>query len=269
MRNGCAPYNRDKSEERLMRVRQIAVVANDRDKVVDEFCHVLGIEVAFEDPGISAFGLHNAVMPVGETFLEVVSPIREGTTAGRHLERHGGDTGYMVIVQTPSLDRDRKRMEELGVRIVWEGAEEHTSTIHLHPRDVGGAILSLDQSVPWETWDWAGPNWRDAVRTDSVSAIVGVEVGANDPDAMASRWGEIVETAPQNDGEGRPTLSLEASGMRFSPAELEGVCGIEMVSSDPTAVRQRAQARGLAVDERGGFSISGTRIRLVEDWSTS
>ena len=41
------------------------------------------VEVAFRDPGVAAFGLQNAVMPIGRTFLEVVSPVQEGTTAGR------------------------------------------------------------------------------------------------------------------------------------------------------------------------------------------
>lgn len=252
-----------------MRVRQIAVVAEDRDRVVDQFCHVLGIEVAFEDPGIEVFGLHNAVMPIGETFLEVVSPVRDGTTAGRHLERHGGDTGYMVIVQTPSLESDRERMGALGVRVVWEGAEEHTSSIHLHPRDVGGAILSLDQSVPWESWDWAGPDWRSAIRSDSVSALVGAELAAKDPAAMAARWGQILETEPAPDSEGRQAISLEGSGVRFSTGEREGVCGIEVGAVTPDAIRERARRRGLAVDAHGDFSICGTRIRLVDEWTGS
>lgn len=252
-----------------MRVRQIALVARDRNRIVDQLCGVLGIEVAFEDPGIEVFGLHNAVMPVGNTFLEVVSPIREGTTAGRHLDRQGGDSGYMVIVQTPSLEDDRKRMERLGVRIVWEAAEKHTSTIHLHPHDVGGAILSLDQSEPWESWDWAGPDWEAAVRTDSVSAIVGAELRAVEPDAMAQRWGEVLETKAATVSGGRRALSLEGSGIRFErcpPAAPEGVCGVDVVTLEPEAIRERARGRGLSLGPDGEFEIGGTRFRLVEAW---
>ena len=47
---------------------------------------MLDLEVGFRDPGVELFGLRNAVIPVGDTFLEVVSPIKEGTTAGRLLE---------------------------------------------------------------------------------------------------------------------------------------------------------------------------------------
>ena len=45
-----------------MRIRQIALVAEELDPVVDELCGVLDLEVGFRDPGVSEFGLHNAVM---------------------------------------------------------------------------------------------------------------------------------------------------------------------------------------------------------------
>ena len=82
-----------------MRLRQIALAATDLGGTVDALVDVLGIEVSFNDPGVGVFGLENAVMPIGETFLEVVSPVREDASARRWIERRGGDAGYMVILQ--------------------------------------------------------------------------------------------------------------------------------------------------------------------------
>src|SRR5262245_38201566 len=149
-----------------MRLRQVALVARELEPTVDALCDVLGIEVAFNDPDVAVFGLRNAVMPIGDTFLEVVSPAKPGTTAGRLLERRRGDGGYMVSGQSQAKQADRARMGELGVRIAWEAQLERAGTLHLHPRDVGGAILSLDWMDPEESWWWAGPRWRECVRTD-------------------------------------------------------------------------------------------------------
>src|SRR5258705_13594247 len=150
-----------------MRLRQIALVAGDLEKTVDDLCAVLGLEVCYRDPGVAEFGLRNALMPIATSFLEVVSPQQPGTTAGRLLEKRRGDGGYMVIVQTDDLAADRERVEKLGIRIVWKADLSDAATIHLHPRDVGAAIVSLDQMRPPESWRWAGPEWREPPPRDA------------------------------------------------------------------------------------------------------
>jgi len=68
---------------------------------------------------VGQFGLTNAVFAVGDTFVEVVAPARPDTTAGRYLERRGGDGRYMAIFQVPDLAAARRRLASLGVR--WSG----------------------------------------------------------------------------------------------------------------------------------------------------
>lgn len=254
-----------------MRLRQVALVVRDLEPVVDALCEVLGLEVAFRDPGIDVFGLRNAVLPVGATFLEVVSPVREGTAAGRQLERRGGDSGYMAIVQTRDLARDRERMEHLGVRIVWEHAETHTATIHLHPRDVGGAILSLDESRPYESWDWAGPNWERAVRTETVAELVGITLESHTPAARAERWGAVLGVDPISTGAERCDLPLTGSGVRFAPISSdrgEGMTEIELRAARADAAIARARERGLTAGP-DWVEIGGTRLRFVPEWQSS
>jgi catechol 2,3-dioxygenase-like lactoylglutathione lyase family enzyme len=248
-----------------MRLRQVALVARELEPVVESLCDVLGIEVAFHDPGVEVFGLRNAVMPVGDTFLEVVAPDRPGTTAGRLLERRGSDGGYMVIVQSQAKAADRARVASLGVRIAWETQLEDASTLHLHPRDVGGAILSLDWMDPPESWRWAGPRWREAVRTDATTGILGVELQARDPKAMARRWSEVL-AQPARREDGAEAIALPDGGeIRFVPdrdGRGEGVSGLSLAAADPERVRHRARARGALRDD-GTLELGGVRIALV------
>lgn len=158
-----------------LRIRQIALVARELEPAIQSLRDRLAIDICRRDPGVGYFGLHNAVMPVGTSFLEVVSPIREGTSAGRLLDRRG-DGGYMVMLQTDSLERERARFARLGVREVFSVVEEDISEVHLHPKDVGGAILSFSEATPPESWRWAGPDWQQQVRTDVVTGICAAEL---------------------------------------------------------------------------------------------
>ena len=124
-----------------MRLRQVVLAARDLAPVEEALCGVLGVEVCYRDPNVDVFGLKNAIMPIGDAFLEVVCPVRADASAARYIERKGGDCGYMAIVQCDDLESDRKRVAEQGIREVWSVDLPEISTTHLHPRDVGGAIL--------------------------------------------------------------------------------------------------------------------------------
>jgi catechol 2,3-dioxygenase-like lactoylglutathione lyase family enzyme len=249
-----------------MRLRQIALVTRDLEAAVEHARAVLGLEVSFRDPGVGVFGLRNAVLPVGDTFLEILTTAKEGTSAGRFLERRGGDGGYMVIVQEQQLDAARKRLAELGVRVVWEATLDDAATIHLHPRDVGAAILALDWMDPPDSWRWAGPAWREHVRTDVVRGITGVELEADDWRALARRWSGVLGRPLADAG----VLPLEEGVIRFAPprdGRGAGLGAVELAAADARAAVAAARARGLRVREEGHaapeIELCGTWLRLA------
>jgi hypothetical protein len=214
-----------------VRLRQVAFAARALEPAVDALRGRFGLEVAFRDPGVKLFGLRNAVLPVGSDFLEVVSPERPDAPAARWLERRGDVAGgYMLIVQVDDLAAARARVLGLGVRIVFEHAAAHTATIHLHPRDVGGAILSLDASEPAEAWDWAGPDWKRHVRREVATGIAAAELAAPDPDALAARWGGVLDRGATPCGDGAFEIALDGGAIRFtrSSGEEAGVAALTL-----------------------------------------
>jgi hypothetical protein len=235
-----------------MHIRQVCLVARELEPVVAGLCRTLDLAVGYRDPGVAEFGLSNAVMPVGQQFLEVVSPVREGTTAGRYLERRGGDGGYMVILQTGNLAADRERLAMLGVRIVWQIELDDIATLHLHPRDIGGAIVSLDQPIPPQSWRWGGPDWPSHARTDVVGGIAGVDIEATNPAAMATLWAQVLDLGTSQSADGTEYLSLEGGDLRFVPAgpRGEGIRTVRFFATD------RARAGGC-------FDLCGIRLELV------
>lgn len=182
-----------------IRLRQVALVAADLDAVLAELNRELGLEVAFNDPSVATFGLRNAVLPLGTQFVEVVSPVKDGTAAGRQRDRMGGDGGYMVISHTDDPAPFRKRAAALGVRTALEFDDHGYLGWQLHPGDTGGSFLEIDLQPggddPNGPWMPAGPSWQRAVRTDVVDAITAVDLAVPDPDAVSARWTEILGQA--------------------------------------------------------------------------
>jgi hypothetical protein len=176
-----------------VRLRQAVLVSRDLDAVAGELQRELGLGEPFDDPGVAEFGLRNAVFALGDAFIEIVSPTREGTAAGRHLERHGRDGGYMVIFQLDDLEAARRRVSDLGVRVVWQIDLPDISGTHLHPADMRGAIVSLDRPIPPESWRWGGPAWEDRA---APGVLTGATIAVADPDAVAARWDEVLGGRP-------------------------------------------------------------------------
>ncbi len=198
-----------------IRLRQVALVAADLSDVEADIGERLGLRPCYRDPGVARFGLHNVLFPVGEQLLEVVSPTEP-----------------------------ERRFDRTGARVVFEGAVEGITGLHLHPRDVGGAILSVDRADDWDSWPWAGADWRRYVCTDVVQGIRAVEVQAADPAAMAGRWSEVLgipnqgTKLPLDEGEVRFVEALDGRG--------EGVGGLE-----------------LAASRNARFELGGVRVSLV------
>jgi hypothetical protein len=247
-----------------MRLRQIALVANDLAAAQADIAAVLGVDYAYDDPGVGKYGLHNAVFPIGDTFLEVVSPKVSGTTAGRLLQKRRGDGGYMVILQVDDLAKARARVRDASARIADQMDGDGVAFTHIHPKDIGGAILSLDFMNPKERWEWGGPHWQSNVCTDTSLQIIGAELQADNPSVMAARWAQVLGRPAAEDA-GIWRIQLDGGEIRFI-ADIdgrgEGLGAFDVVVRDADSVRASAAARGLVAS--GSVMLAGTRVNLID-----
>lgn len=226
----------------MLRLRQVALVARDLSESERELSDVLGETVCFRDPGVGVFGLENALFAVGDQFLEIVSPTKDETTAGRLLDKRNGDGGYMVIVQTDQLDAMRARFDEIDVREVFVANGNGVVGIHLHPKDVGGAILSIDQTDSTPAWPWAGDDWPNRVTSEVVGGIAAVEIQSSDPDALAERWSEILGVPSSGN-----VVSLDDAEIRFvfaTDGRGDGVSAVDLAAVDRSLAGSQRSAVG-------------------------
>lgn len=250
-----------------LRLRQIALVAQELAPVEQALCEVLGVNVCYRDPGVGHFGLENALFPMGNQLLEVVAPIQDNTAGGRYLERRGGDGGYMVITQCDDHAPRRARVEALGVRIVHQFKTEEFLNMQLHPKDTGATFFEIDQQLgpdahavdgPWEP---AGPNWQRAKNTQRVEGIVGAQLQCDDPEAVAQRWADIAQLPLETD----LSIRLDNATLQFVPCtdgRPEGLGGIDIQTADRDSILSAAEAIGARRTDSQIY-LCGMRMNLL------
>lgn len=207
----------------MPRLRQAVLVARDLEPTVERLREELGLGEPYRDPAVAYFGLADAVFAIGDTFLEVVSPVdpdRPGArTAVGRLERSGaaGVAGYMAMLQVEDLAACRARSSALGVREVFEVDFDDIAEVHLHPGDVRGAIVSLSEPRPPASWRWGGPGWRDRAVP---GGVLGITVAVPAPDQVAAQWADVAggpspgcRFVPGEEARGIVELELEVGGV--------------------------------------------------------
>jgi hypothetical protein len=249
-----------------LRLRQLCLVAHELEAAIADLGAIFGLDICYRDGNVAKYGLVNALLPIGKCFLEVVAPTRDGTAAGRYLERRQGDGGYMVIVDCDDIERRRRQVEDLGVRIANPIRHDTYTGLQLHPRDTGGCMLEINHTAGGESLDGpylpAGPRWRSAVRTDVTTALRGAVLQSPEPEQLASRWAKILERPVTRGAGGEPVVVLDLGVLRFvSPTDRrgEGLAGIDLAVADPARIVAQAERRGRAI---AGDSVVVCGIRF-------
>jgi hypothetical protein len=212
------------------------IAARDLDAVAGQLRSKLGLAEPYQDPGVERFGLRNAVFALGDTFLEVVSPIRDDASAARLLERRGGDTGYMLMFQVDDLEAARERVRRAEVREVFDVSLDGMAEVHLHPADMRGAIVSLSHPQPPGAWLWGGPDWTER---SAPYRLTGATITVTQPVTVVDRWETVL---------GSELFNL---GVRVGADEFErGLTEIILAAEDPEN----------EPEQRGPLVIGGVRF---------
>jgi hypothetical protein len=247
-----------------LRLRQICLVAPRLEPVISDIAGIMGLAVCYRDGNVAKYGLENALLPADTILLEVVAPFREGTAAGRFIEKTGGRGGYMAIFCCEDPDARAKHANALGVRTANAIAHAPYHGVQLHPRDCRAAFIEFNHTDGSDDvlgpYPPAGPDWQKFIRKDVTLALTGVEMQSPDPRGLAEHWGRIIGVATSSDSEAE--LKLPNCSFRFVKGPAEIMSGLEFRVANVAAVCDAARARGYAVLDKS-FTLSGVNFRLV------
>jgi hypothetical protein len=248
-----------------LRLRQICLVAHDLEGETAKFEAVFGWRVCHRDPNVARYGLANVLFAIGNSFLEIVSPLRPGTAAGRFLERHQGRDGYMVILDCDDPDARARHASSLGVRIANRIEHHDYLGVQLHPADTGAAMLEFNRSTGgaalWGAYAPAGPEWRG--REDDPAGIVAARLESDAPAQLAARWAGVLGREVQVAGELR-RIALDTGALEFAPSApgaMPALRALTVAMPGADAVLARAHVQGCLTAE-GAIELCGVRLDL-------
>ena len=138
------------------------------------------------------YHLTNSVLPTGEgTFLELLQPTAENSSAGRYLARRG-TAPYLLVFETQDFDRLIPHLRSLDVPITQVTEEDGYRSAFIHPSGTNGAFLEIvevaDSGNPWPP---AGPGQRRQDTNPMTRQLRQVAVLVNDLDEAIQRWGQM------------------------------------------------------------------------------
>ncbi len=248
----------------LTRLRQVCLVAAKIEPVGGDIAEVMGLNICYRDPNVGRFGLENVLIPVDSVLLEVVAPIREGTAAGRFVEKTQGRGGYMAILSCNDPRERGRNAEAMGVRTAHLIDRPPYLGVQLHPRDCRGAFIEFNHTAGSDNifgpYPPAGPDWHKAVRRDSTQALTAITMESSDPASLAQHWSRIIGS-PVIDG-AVPEIRLPNAAIRFVKGAADLMSGLTFKVNDPAPILARAKAKGLHVNGNA-FRLCGVDFELT------
>ncbi len=249
-----------------MRLRQVCLVAPNLEPVISDIADIMGISVCYRDGNVGKYGLENALLPVDTILLEVVAPTREGTAAGRFLEKTGNRGGYMAIFCCEDPDARGAKANAMGVRTANVITHAPYHGVQLHPRDCRAAFIEFNHTDDSDDvlgpYPPAGPDWQKSIRKDTTVALTEVEMQSPDPQGLASHWGRITGAAATVAADGGPMLKMPNATFRFAKGPVDLMTGLSFRVKNVAKVRDAARAKGCKIDG-DSFDLCGVTFRLT------
>ena len=114
-----------------------------------KFYQQLGMQVMPEEV-VEAEKVRLAMVPLGESRIELLEPINEESPIAKFLAKRGEGLHH-VSLRVDDITATVKRLKQQGVRLISEdvkiGADGHMY-VFVHPQSAGGVLLELVQEAP-------------------------------------------------------------------------------------------------------------------------
>ncbi|MFP5298010.1 MAG: methylmalonyl-CoA epimerase [Actinomycetota bacterium] len=131
----------------LRKVEHIALAVSDLEAAIEHYSKIWGVEVSHRER-VEDQGVEEAMLPVGDTFLQLLGPTGPDTTVGKFIERRGEGLHHIAF-EVDDLEGALAELKDKGVPLIDEaprkGGRGHMVAF-VHPKGNHGLLVELIQA---------------------------------------------------------------------------------------------------------------------------
>ncbi len=127
-----------------MKLEHIGIATRELDEALGFWRGALGLEVA-DIEEVSEQGVRVAMLPVGETRIELLEPTRDDSPIAKFLEKRGAGIHH-IAVRVDDIRGALEKLKQSGARLIDETPRTGAGNCliaFVHPSSAGGVLIEL------------------------------------------------------------------------------------------------------------------------------
>ena len=133
----------------LRKIEHVALAVSDMDAAIAHYRDIWGLEVEHREH-VEDQGVEEAMLSLGESYLQLLAPVGADTTVARFLDSRGEGLHH-IAYEVDDLEAALGELKAKGVELIDEaprpGGRGHMVAF-VHPRDNHGLLVELIQRRP-------------------------------------------------------------------------------------------------------------------------
>ena len=129
-----------------MKLDHIGIATHQLDEALALWRDVLGLSVDLTED-VKGQGVKVAMLPIGETHIELLEPLSEDSPVGKFLEKRGPGIHHLAL-RVPDIRATLAQLKEQGTRLIDEAPRlgaRGCLVAFVHPSSTNGVLLELVQ----------------------------------------------------------------------------------------------------------------------------
>lgn len=130
----------------LTKIEHIALAVSDLDAAIDLYTRVWGLTLEHREI-VSDQGVEEAMLKVGESYIQLLAPLSDDTTVGRFISSKGEGLHH-IAYEVDDIEVALAHLSAQGARLIDpqpRKGSRNTSVAFVHPKDNRGVLVELVQ----------------------------------------------------------------------------------------------------------------------------